>query len=126
MMNKPTVLSTGEWAFPIAVWNYGVRALPSDYDSDITPKGSFMYITDDNGKSFKKLGYADVEKRSFDEHMFLELNNGVIRAFVRTTYGIGAADSYDGGLHFGKDFDTGYKGPCSRFHIRRLPSGRVL
>lgn len=126
MMNKPIVLSTGEWAFPIAVWNYGVRVLPSDYDSNITPKGSFMYITDDNGKTFKRLGFADVKNRGFDEHMFLEMNDGVIRAFVRTTYGIGAADSYDGGLHFGQDFDTGYKGPCSRFHVRRLPSGRIL
>ena len=126
MMNKPTVLSTGEWAFPIAVWNYGVRAISAEYDSNIEPKGAFMYITVDQGKTFKKLGGADVKDRAFDEHMFLELENGVIRAFVRTKYGIGAADSYDGGLHWGKDFDTGYKGPCSRFHIRRLPSGRVL
>lgn len=126
MMNKPTVLSTGAWAFPVAVWNDGIRVLPAKYDSDITPKGSYMYITDDNGKTFKKLGYADVKDRSFDEHMFLELESGVIRVFVRTTYGIGAADSYDLGHHWGKDFDTGYKGPCSRFHIRRLPSGRVL
>lgn len=126
MMNKPTVLSTGEWAFPIAVWDYGIRVLPSNYDSDITPKGSYIYTTADNGKTFKKLGYADVKNRGFDEHMFLEMNDGTIRAFVRTTYGIGAADSYDGGQHFGKDFDTGYKGPCSRFHIRRLPSGRIL
>lgn len=126
MMNKPAVLSTGEWAFPIAVWNYGVRALPSHYDSDITPKGSFMYITNDNGKTFQKLGYADVKNRTFDEHMFLELNMGVIRVFVRTAYGIGAADSYDLGLHWSRSFDTGYKGPNSRFHIRRLPSGRVL
>ncbi len=126
MMNKPTVLSTGEWAFPIAVWNYGIRVLSPEYDSNLTPKGAFMYVTNDNGKSFQRLGYADVKHRSFDEHMFLELESGVIRAFVRTTYGIGAADSYDSGRHFGKDFDTGYKGPCSRFHIRRLPSGRIL
>ena len=58
--------------------------------------------------------------------MFLELNNGVIRVFVRTLYGIGASDSYDKGLHFSESFDTGYKGPSSRFHIRRLPSGRIL
>lgn len=126
MMNKPTVLSTGEWAFPIALWNHGVRVMPAKYDSPMEPKGSYMYVTSDCGKTFRKLGYADVQKRSFDEHMFLELENGVIRAFVRTTYGIGAADSYDGGVHWGKDFDTGYKGPCARFHIRRLPSGRVL
>lgn len=126
MMNKPTVLSTGEWAFPVAIWNHGIRAIGPEYDSDIEPKGSYMYVTSDQGKTFRKLGYADVQKRSFDEHMFLELKNGVVRVFVRTTYGIGAADSYDGGLHWGKDFDTGYKGPCARFHIRRLPSGRIL
>lgn len=126
MMNKPIVLSTGEWAFPLAVWNHGVRAIGKEYDSPIEPKGSFMYVTDDQGKTFRKLGYADVEKRSFDEHMLLELKNGVIRMFVRTTYGIGASDSYDGGMHWGRGFDTGYKGPCSRFHIRRLASGRIL
>ncbi len=126
MMNKPTVLSTGEWLFPIAVWNYGVRSLPAKFDSDITPKGSFAYVSDDNGKTFKKLGYADVKDRSFDEHMFLEKNDGTVRCFVRTSYGIGAADSFDGGLHWGRDFDTGLGGPSSRFHIRRLDSGRVL
>lgn len=126
MMNKPTVLSTGEWLFPIAVWNYDVRTLSKEWDSSLTPKGSFAYATYDNGKTFHKLGYADVEKRSYDEHMFLELENGAVRCFVRTSYGIGAADSYDGGLHWGKDFNTGYGGPSSRFHIRRLPSGRVL
>jgi len=126
MMNKPIVLSTGEWAFPIAVWNHGVRAVPQQYDANGSPKGSYMYVTADQGRTFRRLGYADVKNRSFDEHMFLELESGVIRCFVRTNYGIGAADSYDGGLHWGADFDTGYKGPCSRFHIRRLPSGRVL
>lgn len=126
MMNKPTVLSTGEWAFPLAVWNYNVRVMSSKYDSDITPKGSFIYISDDEGKTFKKLGFADVYKRQFDENMILEMKDGRIRMYVRTVYGIGAADSYDRGLHFGECFDTGYGGPGSRFFISRLPSGRIL
>ena len=126
LMNKPTVLSTGEWLFPLAVWNYDVRTLPACWDSAVEPKGSFACATCDHGKTFQTLGYADVKDRSFDEHMFLELPGGVLRCFVRTRYGIGAADSYDGGLHWGHDFDTGYGGPSSRFFIRRLPSGRVL
>ena len=128
LMNKPTVLSTGEWLFPIAVWeeNLYIMGLKPDYKKlGLTP-GSFAYATYDNGKTFKKLGTPDVKNRSFDEHMFLELENGVVRVFVRTHYGIGAADSYDSGLHWGTDFDTKYGGPCSRFHITRLPSGRVL
>ena len=128
MMNKPTVLSTGEWLFPIAVWNYdnGIRSLPSLWDCKGEQQGAFAYVTRDNGKTFEKLGYADVKNRSFDEHMFLEQKDGSVRCFVRTFYGIGAADSHDGGVTWGEDFDTGYGGPCSRFHIRRLPSGRIL
>lgn len=124
MMNKPIVLSTGEWLFPIAVWQQG-KADADIEDPDKRP-GSFAYITDDKGKTFKKLGTADVKRRTFDEHMFVEMNNGALRVFVRTNYGIGAADSFDGGIHWGDDFDTGYGGPASRFHIRRLPSGRIL
>lgn len=123
MMNKPTVLSTGEWLFPIAVWSPEFRSI---CESNISEQGSFAYSTYNNGKSFRKIGFADVRNRSFDEHMFLEMNDGRIRCFVRTNYGIGAADSFDQGIHWSEDFNTGYGGPCSRFHIKRLPSGRVL
>ena len=126
MMNKPTVLSTGAWAFPMAVWNYDVRVLGKEFDSPIEPKGSYMYITEDEGKSFRQQGFADVKDRKFDEHMFLELEDGTLRVYVRTNYGIGAADSHDGGLTWGEGYDSGLGGPNSRFHIRRLPSGRVL
>ncbi len=126
MMNKPTVLSAGEWLFPIAVWKKDIIFPCPEHKEDMTESGTFAYQTCDGGRTFKKLGASDVKDRSYDEHMFLELKNGVVRCFVRTNYGIGAADSYDGGIHWGADFDTGYKGPCSRFFIRRLPSGRIL
>ena len=126
MMNKPVVLSSGEWLFPIAVWNYGVRVLDESYDSTIEPKGSFAYMTTDNGKTFTQLGAADIKGRDYDEHMILELSNGDLRLYARTDYGIGAADSKDKGLTWGESFDTTYRGPGSRFHIRRLPSGRIV
>lgn len=126
MMNKPTVLSSGEWAFPMAVWNYGVSAISPEFDSKITPKGSFLYATCDNGKTFQKRGFADVKGRTFDEHMFLELSDGRIRVFVRQQNGIGAADSFDRGFTWNNDFPSGIESPGARFHIRRLPSGRVL
>ncbi|MBQ3529127.1 MAG: exo-alpha-sialidase [Oscillospiraceae bacterium] len=125
MLNKPIVLSTGEWLFPIAVWknNLGPAASQSDIDE---PKGAFAYITCDHGKTFKKLGGAIVKNRSFDEHMFIELSDGRLRCFVRTNNGIGMSDSYDGGVTWSEGVDSGYGGPCSRFHIRRLASGRIL
>lgn len=73
-----------------------------------------------------RLGGADVPKRSFDEHMILELNDGRLAMFVRTTYGIGVPYSFDGGKTRTKGEDSGLGGPCSRFFIRRLRSGRIL
>lgn len=126
MMNKPTVLTTGEWLFPIAVWNDGVRVLDSQFDSKDEKRLSFVYKTIDNGETFEIIGGADVKDRSFDEHMILELKDGRLAMFVRTTYGIGVSYSYDRGKTWTEGKDSGIKGPSSRFFIRRLKSGRIL
>lgn len=126
MMNKPIVLSSGEWLFPLAVWNHGVRSLPPQYDSKTPEKGSFVYKTSDNGNSFVRLGCADVKKRSFDEHMVVELMDGRLWMLVRTDYGIGQAFSCDRGKTWGPDSDSLLGGPSSRFHITRLRSGRLM
>ncbi len=127
MMCRPTVLSSGEWLFPIAVWRRGL--IPHTWPEARIPDsetGAFVYKTSDNGETFTRLGGARIEGRSFDEHMTLELPDGRIRLFARTGYGIGASDSYDRGKTWGDSFNTGYGGPCSRFHIKRLSSGRLL
>lgn len=126
MMNKPIALSSGEWLFPLAVWNYGIRSLPEEYDSKTPEKGSFVYQTTDQGRTFTKLGGADVKDRHFDEHMVLELKDGRLWMLVRTFYGIGQAFSDDGGKTWSQDSDSGLGGPSSRFHICRLKSGRIL
>ena len=126
MMNKPTVLSSGEWLFPLAVWNHGVRSLPAEFDSNTSEKGSFVYQSTDHGKTFQRLGCADVKNRSFDEHMVLELGDGRLWMLVRTNYGIGQSFSCDKGKTWSEGSDSGLGGPSSRFHITRLKSGRVL
>lgn len=126
MMNKPTVLTTGEWLFPLAVWAEGVRSLPAQYDSKTSEKGSFVYKTCDCGGTFVRLGGADVSDRSFDEHMVLELEDGRLMMLVRTNYGIGVSYSADRGSTWSEGVDSGLGGPSSRFHIRRLKSGRIL
>ena len=127
MMNKPTVLSTGEWLFPIAMWKLDIyrEYRASAYREDDVP-GSYVYKTSDNGRTFVRLGCADIRDRSFDEHMVLEEDNGNLRMLVRTHYGIGEARSYDRGKTWSRGGDSGLGGPSSRFFIRRLRSGRVL
>ena len=126
MMNKPTVISTGEWFFPIAVWNYGVNAGGANSEKEDDDRKAFVYKSIDNGKSFSKLGGADVKQRSYDEHMFLEFNDGRIAMYVRTSYGIGVSYSYDRGKTWTEGEDSGFGGPSSRFFIKRLKSGRIL
>lgn len=127
MMNKPIVLSTGEWLFPIAVWSHGVRALPDKkYDTTSNEYGAFVYKSSDNGETFTKLGGTLMPDSSFDEHMVIELENGNLMMLVRTNYGIGVSYSIDGGKSWSDGERSGIPGPCSRFHIRRLKSGRIL
>ena len=127
MMNKPVVLSSGEWLFPIAFWKtdkwYEFRKNTLRKD-DIA--GSYVYKTTDNGETFIKMGYADIRERTFDEHMILEMDNGTLMMLVRTKYGIGASYSYDRGKTWSRGENSGFGGPNSRFHICRLRSGRVL
>ena len=125
MMNKPTVTKNGEWLFPIAVWKYGF--MPSGVkNSDDQDDRAFAYLSIDDGKSLRKLGGISAPERSFDEHMILELNDDRLAMFIRTFYGIAVSYSYDGGVTWTPAKDSGLGGPCSRFHIRRLSSGRIL
>lgn len=124
MMNKPTALSSGEWLFPIAVWKEPLICMQKYKEDKET--GAFVYQTVDNGKSFTKLGGVNAWGRTYDEHMLLEMNNGAIRMYIRTKYGIAMSDSYDGGLTWTEAKDSGIGGPDARFHIRRLKSGRIL
>lgn len=127
MMNKPVVLSSGEWLFPIAFWNTSLHyEIRKDGLREVDIPGSYVYKTVDNGKTFTRLGYADVRNRSFDEHMVVEQENGVLMMLVRARYGIGAAYSYDRGKTWSAGEDSGLGGPSSRFFLGKLRSGRVL
>lgn len=127
MMNKPTVLSTGEWLFPIAVWS---PELMHDYRKRGIiagePSAAFVYKTTDNGKTFTRLGGITYPTRSFDEHMIYELNNGVLKMLIRVQEGIGESYSYDRGKSWSKGQKMAMKAPPSRNFVAKLKSGRVL
>ena len=126
MMNKPCVLSSGEWLFPISVWPQYLSTVEGRAPEEDPDRRPFAYKSVDNGKSFVKLGGAEIDKRSADEHIILELLDGRLAMFIRTTYGIGVSYSFDRGKTWTKGEDSGLGGPCARFFIRRLKSGRIL
>lgn len=89
-------------------------------------KYPFVYASDDEGKSFYKLGHSDAEKRSYDEHMLMVCADGMLKMFIRAWYGIAESVSEDGGKTWSYGRDNGWGGPCSRFHVRKLLSGKWL
>ena len=128
MLNKPIILSTGEWLFPMAIWNAegGVRTMSPEHDTKNGPAGSYVYRSVDEGETFEKLGYAVTPERSFDEHMVVELKDNSLLMAVRTTYGIALSRSFDQGRTWSVGERCDWGGPNSRFFIGRLKSGRLL
>ncbi len=125
MMNKPTVLSTGEWLLCIAVWKPRPGAPPRRHllEEEMFSK---VYVSRDAGKSFQFLGRADVPKRTCDEHCIIERGDGSLWMLVRRVDGVGKAISHDRGATWQTEENFILPGPNSRFHIRRLHSGRLL
>lgn len=121
MMNKPTALSTGQWAFPLAIWK--LKPFPKEMDAQRFPN---LHITADQGKTFRFVRGPEVPGRGIDEHMLVERNDGSWWVLVRTTFGIGESLSRDGGKSWLPGRDSWIRGPYARFFIRRLKSGRLL
>jgi hypothetical protein len=141
MMNKPTVLKSGKWLFPIAMWPFQADAerINRQQRLGLSPaaiKGlsfplldagqSMVYESSDRGGSFRKLGYAAVAKVNHNEHMIVERRDGSLWMLVRTDYGIGQSISTDQGRTWSEGVDTGLSHPVTRFYIGRLKSGNLL
>ncbi|MCP1110531.1 sialidase family protein [Ohessyouella blattaphilus] len=126
MMNKPTVSSKGEWLFPCAIWCDTSGSIPTERHGLENEQFSNVYASTDEGRTITLRGHADVPDRGFDEHMIVEKNDGTLWMLVRTLYGIGESFSTDGGYTWSHGQKSKIDGPCSRFHISRLKSGRLL
>jgi hypothetical protein len=136
MMNKPTVVR-GQWLLPIGGWKnrppnlerykvdwspHTIASLTHDIGAE---KGSNVFVSSDQGATFRFLGQAQVPETQFDEHMIVERRDRSLWMLVRTTYGIGQSFSRDGG----RSWTPGEKymdHVVTRFFIRRLKSGRLL
>ena len=127
MMNKPTVLKNGSWALPCSIWS-------GDYlkhDSLGIVPGAYMVVSEDQGETFYVKGRVDAstlsKNFSFDEHIFIERENGDICCYFRYAEGIAEFVSSDGGKSWSDAVvSQSLNSPSSRFFIKRLASGRLL
>ena len=115
MMNKPTVLSSGEWLLPVARWHRAGSA--------------GVYASSDAGITWTHHGGATIPNesdRSADEHMLVERRDGSLWMLVRARYGIGESVSLDRGRTWSDVAPLIEGHPATRFFVRRLRSGRLL
>ena len=128
MMNKPTVLSTGEWLLSASVWERKAMAStdPAHRHDLGGQRGANVMVSRDRGATWAYLGQAIVPERVFDEHMIVERRDGSLWMLVRAAYGIGESVSHDRGRTWDPGRRSSIRHVNSRFFIRRLHSGKLL
>jgi len=146
MLNKPTVLASGEWLFPISLpgaelLNNEKRMLPAFLRTHLialmTPEeikgveeraGAWTFISKDEGTTLQPRGRVKLPDRlgTHNEHMVVEQPDHSLLMLVRTKDGIGASTSQDAGVTWSPVQASGIPHPSSRFFFRRLRSGNLL
>lgn len=116
MMCKPTVLSTGEWVLPASTWRK-------------TDNSARAVVSSDRGRTWKVRGGCQIppQMRAFDEHMFVERQDGAIWMLARSKTGfLLESVSRDRGKTWPTAAPSDIKHPSARFFVRRLASGNLL
>ena len=120
-MNKPTVLSSGEWIMPVT------HAIEPIRDWFAGPKQlQGVGISTDEGKTWKLHGAVKAPEWAL-ECMITELRDGRLWMLIRTGAGVlWQSHSTDKGRTWSEGTASTIQSPGSRFFIRRLASGNLL
>jgi hypothetical protein len=126
-LNKPTVLSSGEWMLPISLdQRPGFREFRGCF-RDLDPlRGANVFVSTDEGATWKRRGVRTFPKPDWHEHMIVEKKDGSLWMLARTGNGIMESTSTDGGASWTEPLASAIQHPVARFHVRRLQSGRLL
>ncbi len=120
-MNKPTVLSTGEWLLPVTHAKQPVR----DWFAGRAQLQG-VGISRDQGRSWSLHGAIEAPYWAL-ENMIMERRNGTLAMYIRTGAGVlWQSLSTDLGLTWTPGTPTAIANPGSRFFIRALPGGDWL
>jgi predicted neuraminidase len=127
-LNKPTVLSTGEWLLPISLDQRNGFGLFRDLFRELDPlRGANVFASSDRGATWERRGVRTFPSPDWHEHMIVERKDGSLWMLARTAKGIMQSVSSDGGRTWTEpSAPDGIQQPVARFHIRRLASGRLL
>lgn len=126
MLNKPAVLSSGEWLFPVSVWAKST-ATGSRYRHDPGEESAAnILVSRDFGQTLTMRGQVRAPQREYDEHQIIERRDHSLWMLVRVPDGIVETESADGGRSWIEARRSTMPHVNSRFCIRRLRSGSLL
>jgi len=115
MMNKPAILSSGDWLFAVNQRTSGTISLMK------------ALVSSDQGQTWTERGHLEM---SYDvrpcEPMVIERHDGSLWMLTRTHQGIGDSISSDGGASWSPLRLQAIRHTPSRFFIMRLNSGNLL
>jgi len=128
MLNKPTVLSSGEWLLPVSLdQRTGFGPFKGQFKELDPLRGANVLASKDQGATWERLGAAQFPNPDWHEHMLIERTDHSLWMLARTATGIMQTHSTDGGRTWAvPTAPPGIRQPNARFHIRRLASGRLL
>lgn len=142
MLNKPTVLKNGDWLLPVGLWRDNTNVPNVRFDAEeLAPytidmlthdlgeeRGSNVYRSTDQGKTFERIGQVRIPGTRVDEHMIVERRDGSLWMLLRNTGGFAQSVSTDGGQTWnsGSIYLPGRTFRNKRFFLRRLQSGALL
>ncbi len=128
-LNKPTVLSSGEWLLPVSLWpreRIGPAVLTYAH-RDLDPmRMAHVYVSTDQGRTWVRRGGVAFPDTAFDEHMIVERNDGSLWMLARTRSGISESVSRDKGATWSAPQPSAIQNCSARFFVRRLASGKLL
>ncbi|MCX6900272.1 MAG: exo-alpha-sialidase, partial [Verrucomicrobia bacterium] len=111
-LNKPTILKNGDWLLPVSKW---------------ADKTAWVFVSTDQGKSWKPRGSVKFPDWNFDEHMMVELRGGRLWMLARTGGNPHECFSTDNGATWSEPKPAAtVQNVNTRFFLRRLASGKML
>jgi predicted neuraminidase len=130
-LNKPTVLSNGDWLLPVSLWTrdrIGGPGTNKDAHKDLDAfRMANVFASTDQGKTWTRRSGVAFPKTNFDEHMIVERKDGSLWMLARTADGISESFSTDKGHTWTEPMlSPTIANLSARFFIRRLASGKLL
>lgn len=128
-LNKPTVLSSGEWLLPASLWHR--KKIQDPYKDAYHELDSLrmanLLVSTDKGKTWSRRSGVKFPNPDFDEHHFTELKDGTIWLTARTSKnGIQECFSKDKGFTWTEPQPSVIRHTSARHFIRRLSSGNLI